>query len=161
MNTIRIYDLKSSSELFHLKLSNVSDYNDHELLFYKDLAAEQINIEFLSRTCIAGKPQTSCCIRSKFYNRVKTLLTSNLLLKDHAEIIPSVGLVSLFPHSFSLEILGQSLNAFGNANLPIHGFASSISSITFITDYDRLGEAEKTLKEYPFTITKDLHSTAG
>ena len=152
MDKIRICDLKLSSKLFHLKLLTVTDFHDKEILFYKDLAAGQINMEFLSRTFIDGKHQTSCCIKSVFHNQVITPLNSHVLLKDHTEIIPSVGLISLFPHRFSLEILGQSLNAFGCARLPIYGFASSISSITFITDYDRLKEAEETLKGYPFTI---------
>ena len=146
-----ICNLKLSDELFHLKL--LSDFNDNELFFYKDLAAGKINIEFLTRTCVAGKIRTSICIQSKFYNQVKTLLNSHVPLKHHAEVIPSMGLISLYPHRFSLEILGQSLKAFSSTGLPIYGFASSISSITFITDYDRLREAEKALKGYPFAMT--------
>lgn len=147
MDKTRICNLKLSDELFHLKL--ISDCNENELLFYKDLAAGQINIEFLSSSHIAGKIQTSFCIRSKFYNQVKTLLTSDVSLKTHAEFFPSIGLISLYPHRFSLKILGRSLKAFSDICLPIYGFASSISSITFMTDYNRLREAEKALKGYP------------
>ena len=153
MDKIRINAYKLSSEHFLLRLLNVSESNDNELDFYKTLAARQINIIFLSRTSINGKTWMSCCISSKFHNQVETLLYSVPALKNQSEFIPSVGLVSLFPHRFSLEILGKALNAFGNAGLSIYGFASSISSITFVTDYLRLKDTIEILREDPLFIS--------
>jgi aspartokinase len=153
MDKIRISDIKMSSELFYLKIQDITDFDENRLLFFRDLAAEQINIEFLSSSYMGGKPHTSCCIRSDFYDQVKALLISNSVLNRHTEITPSVGLVSLFPHQFSMDLLKQSLNAFDDVNLPIYGFSSSISSITFITDFYRLKETEKILKRYPFKLS--------
>ena len=78
---------------------------------------------------------------------VKRLLDPEPSLKDLTKFIPSVGLVTLFPHRFSLMILGLSLDALERARIPIHGIASSISSITFVTDFERLEEAVKELQE--------------
>ena len=148
MNKIRINDFRLSRELFHLEFLNGSSSSDTDLLFLKALSAQRINIDFLSRTLINEKARSSFCIKSEFYDMVKRLLGSEPLLKDQAEFISSVGLVSLFPHRFSLEILGRSLSAFGNANIPIYEVASSVSSITFVTDFARLEEAEERLREY-------------
>ncbi len=147
MEKIRINDFRLSRELFQLELLNVSGSIDADLYFLKALAAVRINIEFLTRTCIDEKSRSSFCIRSEFHDMVKRLLDPEPSLKDLTKFIPSVGLVTLFPHRFSLEILGLSLNVLGRARLPIHGIASSISSITFVTDFERLEEAVKELQE--------------
>jgi hypothetical protein len=39
------------------------------------------------------------------------------------------------------------LGAFARAGLPVHGVASSLSALTFATDYGRLNTAARTLLE--------------
>ena len=147
MEKIRINDFRLSRELFQLDLLYVSGSSDADLNFLKALAALRINIEFLTRTCINERSRSSFCIRSEFHDKVKKLLDSEPSLKDVAKFTPSVGLVTLFPHRFSLMILGLSLNALEMARIPIHGIASSISSITFVTDFVSLEKAVKELRE--------------
>ena len=151
MDKIRISDVRLSRELFQLRLMEASDGGDTVLPFLKGITAERINIEFLSRVVINRETRTSCCIESESYDRVKGLLDSEPFLKDHAEFTSSVGLVSLFPHQFSLEILGRSLSAFVKMRFPIYGVASSISSLTFVTDYNRLKEVAEILRGSPFS----------
>jgi hypothetical protein len=54
----------------------------------------------------------------------------------------------VFPHHSNLKLLGLALYLFGKARLPVYGMASSISSLTFITDYLQLDNAVATLLEY-------------
>ena len=64
------------------------------------------------------------------------------------EKYPSVGLLSVFPHQSSLRILGLSLYALGKASLPVYGLASSLSALTFVTDYCSLDGAVAALVSY-------------
>jgi len=64
------------------------------------------------------------------------------------EFISSVGLLSLFPHQFSLNILGSILHALGRERLPLYGLASSLSSFSFITDYALMNRAVAALQGY-------------
>jgi hypothetical protein len=59
-----------------------------------------------------------------------------------------VGALSIFPHQSNLKLLGLSFYLFGEANLPLYGMSSSISTLTFLTDYTKLDSAVAKLLEY-------------
>jgi len=69
-------------------------------------------------------------------------------LKENLEYIPGVGTLSIFPHHSKLKLLGLSFYLLGKQHLPLYGMASSISSLTFITDYSQLDRAVSILLEY-------------
>lgn len=81
-------------------------------------------------------------------NRIKKIIAGEPKLKENLEFIPGVGALSIFPHHSNLKLLGLSFYLFGRKHLPLYGMASSISSLTFITDCSRLDEAVTTLLEY-------------
>ena len=81
-------------------------------------------------------------------NRTKEVVAGEPRLSESLEFVPGVGTLSIFPHHSNLKLLGLSFYVFGKQNLPLYGMASSISSLTFITDYSRLDEAVSTLLEY-------------
>ena len=99
-------------------------------------------------TNMDGRLVLSFCVASDDSPRVKALLQRESTLTKYLEFIPAVGQLSLFPHHYSLRVLGLSLGAFGKARLPIYGLASSISALTFITDYVHLDRGVDALKEY-------------
>ena len=55
-----------------------------------------------------------------------------------------------------MTILGCSLQAFGKAHLPLYGMGSSLSSLTFITEFARLEEAAEVLQQ---TLGGPLNAT--
>lgn len=96
-----------------------------------------------------GEPLTvSCCVASEDVDRIKTIISGNPVLKESLEFIPGLGALSLFPHHSNLKLLGLSLYLLGKQRIPLYGMASSISSLTFITDYLRLDEAVATLLKF-------------
>ncbi len=81
-------------------------------------------------------------------DRIKILVAGEPKLKENLEFIPNVGTLSIFPHHSNLKLLGVSFYLLSKVRLPLYGMASSISSLTFITDYSLLDEAVTTLLEY-------------
>ena len=81
-------------------------------------------------------------------NRVEKLVAMEPELRENIEILPAVGALTLFPHYSNLKLLGLFFYLLGEAHLPLYGMASSISSLTFITDYPQLDNAVSTLLEY-------------
>ena len=69
-------------------------------------------------------------------------------LKENVEFISSVGALSMFPHRSNLKLMGLAFYLLSRAHLPMYGMATSISSLTFITDYSRLDEAVSTFLKY-------------
>jgi hypothetical protein len=61
------------------------------------------------------------------------------------ELIPGVGTLTVFPHQSRLVLLEGILNAFAQAGLPVHAVASSLSTLTFATDFSRLDTGERKL----------------
>jgi aspartokinase len=89
----------------------------------------------------------SCCVAAEDINRIKKIVAGEPKLKDNLEFIPGVGTLSIFPHHSNLKLLGLSFYLLGGQHLPLYGMASSISSLTFITDYLQLDKAVSILLE--------------
>ena len=115
----------------------------------RHLADRRINVPFLSLSLHGKEIGTSCCVSVEDQDRVRALIASDPILRERVAFVPSVGMVRLFPHQQSMTLLGCSLQAFAMARLPLYGMGSSLSSLSFITEFARLAEAaailEKTL----------------
>ncbi|MGD8984069.1 MAG: hypothetical protein PVH99_08340 [Desulfobacteraceae bacterium] len=148
MEKIKIEGIKLSNELFQVNLRNRSNQENTISQFCQILAAHQINIPFFSTTYLDQRIQVSCCVAVEDKHRVRNLIDSEPELGGDVKFMPSVGLLSVFPHQSSLKILGLSLYAIGKARLPLYGLASSLSALTFITDYIHLDKAAATLEQY-------------
>jgi hypothetical protein len=146
-HTIQIDGLKLSDELLQIgvRYSSESDYS--RFLLYRRLAEHAINVAFLSSACHARDMASSCCVSIKVQDEVRDLIASDPDLEGRILLFPSVGMVSLFPHQNNMAVLGRALQAFGTVRLPLYGMGSSLSALTFITDYARLGEAAEAIKK--------------
>jgi aspartokinase len=144
----KIEGIKLSNELIAINFRNISDSEDLISHVCELLALNQINMPFLSVTRIGRKIHLSFCVSVKDKTRTKDLIHSESVLSSSAECISGVGLLSMFPHQFSMKILGLSLQALGEACLPIYGLASSLSALTFVIDYTHLNKAVAALREY-------------
>ena len=145
---IRINGIKLSAELVQVNLLDRSLPQDSRTLFFRLLAQNQINIPFILVTGMGEKIQGSCCVAAEDADRVEKLVAMEPKLTENIEFISAVGALSMFPHHSNLKLLGLSFYLFGQARLPVYGMASSISSLTFITDYSQLDNAGSTLLEY-------------
>lgn len=148
MEKIAIGGMKLSPELALITLQHPPDLESRGCRLWEKLTASRINILYLSRLCSAELYETSFCVAAEDAYSARELLQSENLLNGYVSFVPSVGALSLFPHQFSFEILGLALYSFGKAEIPFYGLASSISSLTFITDYEQLDQCAAAMEEY-------------
>jgi hypothetical protein len=139
--------IKLSNELVRINLRSHAGTGATLSVLCRTMASNRINMPFLSTACLGGDFQVSCCVAIEDGPLAKAVLEADAVLKKGLTFVRSVGLLSIFPHRSSLGILGLSLYALGKARLPLYGVASSLSALTFITDYARLEEAAASLEE--------------
>jgi len=145
---IKIGGIKLSGEFVQLNLMNQGNASFPISYFFQVLTKNQINMVFVSASLVEGRLRSSCCIVPENLKRLTALIQSENQLNGQVEFIHSVGMVSLFPHQHRLKVLGIALQALGNARIPIYGMSSSISTLTFVTDYSKLNTAAVSLSEY-------------
>ena len=145
---IRINGIKLSNELVQINILNRLLPQDSRALFFRLLTQHQINIPFILTSGMGEKITGSCCVAAEDIHRIKKIVAGEPKLKENLEFIPGVGTLSIFPHHSNLKLLGVSFYLLSKVRLPLYGMASSISSLTFITDYSLLDEAITTLMEY-------------
>lgn len=145
---IKIGGIKLSGELVQLNLVNQDRSPLAVAAFFQILSEHQVNMPFVTVSLAGGRPCASCCISPENWRRVNELVQSHNTLKRQVSTVHAVGLASLFPHQNRLKVLGTALHALGKARLPLYGIASSISTMTFVTDYSKLNEAVVSLSEY-------------
>ncbi|MBW2030295.1 MAG: hypothetical protein JRJ31_14630 [Deltaproteobacteria bacterium] len=158
MEKVQVAGVKLSDELLQIDISAITNGADASSLISRLLGENEINMQFLWGVSLRGQSQAKCCVSMREEARVRDLVAKDRILRGKVEFIPSVGMLSLFPHQSSLRILGASLIAFGEAHLPLYGVGSSVSSLTFITDYIHLHRAIAALREY-LSIPEEQGST--
>ena len=90
----------------------------------------------------------TCCVAVEEQDKIDKLLADHEALRSRMELIPSVGIVTIYPRGSDLWILGVIFEAWENANLPLYGCSTSISAISCITDYRHLMTAVSALEPY-------------
>ena len=148
MDKIKIEGIKLSEELVAVNFRNPSNAEDSISRFCQTLAGNQVNLVFLSKTGIGDDTQISLCAAINDQVRVKEAIAAEPGMASRAEFISPAGLISIFHHQFSLKMLGLVLGIFGRIPLPLYGSASSLSSLTFITDYAQLNRAVEAIREH-------------
>ena len=148
MEKVQIGGIKISSKVLQLTFSGQDNSLASATLLFSILNKKKINLPFASTTFLRGNFQASCCVLHKDKNRVTDIINSVESLKKQIQFINGLGMLSVFPHQSSLKLLGISLYALGNAHIPLFGMSSSISTLTFITDYTILEKAVASLLNY-------------
>ncbi len=148
MDKIKIEGIKLSEKLVAVNFQNLSTSSDYLSRFCQTLAGNQVNLVFLSKTVIGEDTRTSLCTAITDQVRLREAIAAESGMASRAEFISPVGLLSIFHHQFSLKMFGLVLSIFGRILLPLYGSASSLSSLTFITDYAQLNRAVEAIREY-------------
>lgn len=147
-DVIRIDGIKFSEKLILYNFLDSSAQAPSSINIIQSLRRHQLNMPYLTIALIKKKTRISFCVAAEDQNHVERLLGEESNKRGDLEIIPSVGLVTLFPHQSSLNVLGFSLSVFGKAGLPVYGMASSLSTLTFVTTYDGLDRAGEYIQKY-------------
>lgn len=114
--------------------------------YVRILARHRINMNLFVGTLVDGIDIVSC-VADVEENRLKDLRDSIPDFENEIQLSGPVGLISLFPHRSNLKAVGSAIVALARAHIPLGGFCSSLSAVTFIIDRDHQEKALSTLAE--------------
>jgi len=146
--TLQVNGIKLSQELIHI---NVPEQPDRASMFTHLLAfmaENRINCPIIFYSAMDSRVQGACCVAAEDAGRLDRVLALNPEVKDQVVCIAPAGAISLFPHRYSLNLLGCLLHVLGQASLPIYGLTASLSSLTVSTDFQLLDHAIDLLRHH-------------
>jgi hypothetical protein len=108
------------------------------------MAKNQKNLHLFVGTEWEGKIEVTSCLADEEGSWLREWFAGAEGLE--ASALQDVGLVSVFPHRFGLKMTGLALMAFAEAGIPLFGFCSSLSALTFITPCPYVEKADATLR---------------
>ena len=144
MEKLKIGGLKQSLELCQFDLRGVHSPKEIASKVSKLLLSQKINMEFL--TYYHNKDSyhqlTFCVSQDKFSPTSKIIQREGFLpvgweIKSRKQ----VGIITIFPHQSALKILGAIMVSWTDHSIPIYGIATSLSALSFVTDYPLIGKA--------------------
>ena len=65
-----------------------------------------------------------------------------------------VGIITIFPHQSAIKILGVIMVSWAAQSIPIYGIATSLSAISFLTDYHLTDKATEVIQDL-FQLPED------
>ena len=145
-DTIPMEGMKVSGDLVLVNVANTPLGEEVMASFLRGLTDNRINMSLFIGAEGSGGIQFTCCVATPDEERVKLLTWAIPDLKACVEFSDPVDLLSVFPHRFNLKALGLGLIALGKAKVALHGFCSSLSALTFITDHKDLDHASSVLQ---------------
>jgi len=145
---IRVDGIKFSQELMHITISSGPGKKDLNTRLLRSMAENRINCPILFYSAMDRCSQGAVCITLEDSHRLEQMLAMNPDLKENVQYLSPVGAISLFPHKFSLKLLGCLMHVFGKTGLPIYGMAASLSALTLTTDFHMLDGAIESLMPY-------------
>lgn len=147
MEKISMEGLTASGEMVEVCLHDSSGLGHRLVEFPRLLARDRINVHFFVGLQRGGEVQSTCCIAAVNKGRLKALAEWEPHLKAGMRFYDSILLLSVFPHQFDLKVVGSALGALTAAGIPLRGFCSSLSSLTFLTEHSHLEKAVAALQE--------------
>ena len=130
-----------SPKMAWVSVSHAFPEGDHSAGFLHSLAQDRINMNLLMTEEGKEGGRVLCCVAAADGSRTRKLIDSNPDLRTCAEVYEPVGLISIFPLRASPKTVGLALIALVEAHIPVYGFCSSLSALTFVIDHDRLQDA--------------------
>jgi aspartokinase len=116
--------------------------------FFGYLSDQRINLPFFTSHCSAGNVRISCCVARDDGNRIRRHVDGEPDFEGKVTWVPVVGMLSLFPHKSRLQMVETAFDAMAWADLTIYGFATSVSALTLVTDYQGMDRAVEALKRH-------------
>lgn len=132
---IRIGGIKFSEELIQITVACPSPDNSALCQLLQLIAEKNINISFLCHSVLTGTPGCNFCVGSTELARIRNILSCSSMPEKDRGIIESVGTITIFPHRNDIRLVGRVIQLFGRNGFPLYSFCTSISAITFNTDY--------------------------
>jgi aspartokinase len=150
MEKLKIGGLKQSLELCQFDLKGVHSSEEIASKVSKLLLFKKINMEFLTYSTQRNNyHQLTFCVSQDKFSPVLKILKKEHSLPIDWEINSrgNVGIITLFPHQSAIKILGVIMVSWTSQSIPIYGVATSLSAISFITDYQLIDKAIQVIKD--------------
>lgn len=144
--TIRTGGIKVSPPLAQLDLARETSPADGLATLLAGLAAERINLTFLTRSGPGAATVASLCVAEEDRTRAEDV-ARGLGLESRLSVVAPVVAVSVFPHGASAELLGALLRTLARKELLLLGLATSLSALTFTLRASHLAQALAALDE--------------
>jgi len=138
MERVKLGGLKQSLELCQFDLRGPDSPERIVPRVSKLLASQKINIAFLTYNHLNDEfHQLTICPHQYDFTRTSGILNAKGTLprvwgiqsREH------VGILTVYPHRSPIKILGCVMVSWAAQSIPIYGIATSLSAISFITDY--------------------------
>ena len=101
-------------------------------------AENGLNMTFLATVASTGMEDLFCCLDEADGPRAAQLI--DLAAPPPfppCRVLPSVSLLSVFPHQSDIHLVGRLLHRLWTARLRVHAAASSIAAVTVVVDTDQ------------------------
>ena len=135
----RIDGIKVSNELVAVKLQSTEKDINTECRLCGVLAKEKINMPFVSVSRRGNSVRIVCCFDKGAERHAEEVLGPIFTGDGYSiEFIRNAGLISIFPHQSSFKIFIHALSVFVESGIPVYGMASSLSTLSFLTDFGAL-----------------------
>jgi aspartokinase len=102
----------------------------------------RINLDLLTGRQTDDRLELDFLVSSEDAKLVRGLIQSDPEPGRRTSFRSAVDVLNIFPHKADLRAVGLGLLAFAREGIPLYGFCSSLSTLTFVTDP---GQTEKAL----------------
>ena len=130
MQSIEMNGIKLSDPHFQVSQSFSDDAGVRPVHLYRLLAADRINIAFLNLDYMGSRKRIACCVEPEKATPIRGYSEA----VNGIECRNDTGMVSVYPHKFSLKTIGFLLSFLGRNNYRFHHLASSMAMVTVIMD---------------------------
>lgn len=104
-------------------------------------ARNRINLNLLTARQTDDLLELAFLVSSEDGERARALIQSDPHPMRHAGFRASVDILNIFPHKAELRAVGLGLVAYARKGIPLYGFCSSLSTLTFVTDCNQTEKA--------------------
>lgn len=123
-------------------------------------AENHVNLGLMTGRQTGERLELSLLVSPGDAERARVLLQSDPDPAREGRFRPSIDVLTVFPHKGELRAVGLGLIALARKGVPLHGFCSSLSSLTFVIDSD---DTEKALTALGacFDLPQDIRTARG
>jgi hypothetical protein len=149
MERVQLGGLKQSLEFCQFDLRGSGSREKVVPKVSKFLASQKINIGFLTyHQMNNGFRQLTFCAHQYDFTHTSGILNSKGFLPRGWQIRSRehVGILTVFPHRSPIKILGLVMVSWAAHSIPVYGIATSLSAISFITDFFTIDRATEILQ---------------
>jgi aspartokinase len=148
MEKVKLGGMKQSLELCQFDLRGPDSPERIVPRVCKLLASQKINIAFLTYNKRDNESyQLTICLNQCDFTRSSGILNTEGTLprgwtmrsREH------VGILTVYPHHGPIKIIGRVIVLWATQSIPIYGIATSLSAISFITDYHAIDKGSEVI----------------